>query len=119
MKHIEILEDSKFALKIRTSCACEEPLHSLTVTYYKGDGTVFLWLRNWWIDGLNVSYKLPLILWHLKCWWERIKMAWHILCKGRYEFEGEFMFGNPQHLKDFIDGLDAVYLAWKSKKEAK
>jgi len=117
MKYIEILEDSKFAFKVRTSCACEEPLHSITVTHYQKDGEVFLWLRNWWIDGFNVSYNLPTILWYFKCWWERIKLAWCILRTGRYEFDGEFMFKNPEHLKNFANVLLGIAQRWQEKQK--
>ena len=117
MRHIEFIEDNDALLEFRTSCMCKEVTHSITVSFYKKYGTVFLYLYNWWIDGLNVDYNLPSIIWHLKCWWERIKLAWHILFYGEYKFLGEFLFGSPEHLKDFINALATIYVEWENKKK--
>lgn len=97
----EILVDTKNWVSFKTTCACQDTDHDLTVIvepYDVGEPTVSLYFTMVRTEDPDLSF--------IEKFFGRIKDAWKIITTGFLKTEGEFIFRSSKHFKDFNDILN-------------
>lgn len=98
-KNIEIYTDEDGVKCFRSTCICGDDNHDVTV--YFDHNLVELEFKM----IIHDDYSENIFIRFLK----RIVLAMKILFTGRHETYGEFIFKDPEHVKNFTESLEEAY----------
>lgn len=98
-KNIEIYTDDDDMKCFKSTCSCGDDDHDLTV--YIDHNLVEIEFKMVDHDDYGANIFVRLL--------KRIVLAMKILFTGRHETYGEFIFKDPEHVKNFTRTLEEAY----------
>jgi len=114
MRAVEIIENNKRCVMLRTSCACGLSEHALNLSIEVdkyGSITAYLLSEAAYTESWQTGkFKF------FKNWWEKIKTCWKVIFNGEIKTDVEFIFNGEQPVEDFKDSLEQCLQEAKNRK---